>query len=157
MIHKDRFSTVVLCDSLSLIFLSVKSNFSKRGISNLPFISIKDHILGKNYDLSLVFANKKTITNLNKKYRHMDYTPNILSFPYTKKSGEIFIHLPTARKQAPNFDMDFETYCVFLFIHGCLHLKGIQHSSTMDMQEMKILKNLYLNKKLAKSINVRKK
>ncbi|OGI78260.1 rRNA maturation RNase YbeY [Candidatus Nomurabacteria bacterium RIFCSPHIGHO2_02_FULL_33_12] len=144
-------------DTFSIVFLSSKSNINKREISSLPFINIKDHILGKNYELSLVIANKKTITNLNKKYRNMDYTPNILSFPYTKKSGEIFIHLPTAKLQAPKFDMDFPTYVVFLFIHGCLHLNDVQHSSTMEMQEMKILKNLYLNKKLAKDKNVRKK
>lgn len=144
-------------DTLEISYILIPKDISKRKILNLPFLDIKNHILGKVYDLSLVFSDKKTITNLNKKYRDMDYTPNILSFPYTKKSGEIFIHLPTAQKQAPDFDMDFETYITFLFIHGCLHLNDIEHSSTMERQEIKILNKLYLNKKLARNKNVRKK
>lgn len=136
-------------DTLSISYVS------KRKTLRLPFLDIKNHILGKKYELSLVFADKKTVTNLNKKYRNMEYTPNILSFPYGKTSGEIFIHLPTARKQAPDFEMDFETYIVFLFIHGCLHLNHHEHSSTMEEEEKKILKKLYTDKLNNK--NARKK
>ncbi len=141
-------------DTLEISYILIPKSISKRKISSLPFLDIKNYILGKNYELSLVFADKKTVTILNKKYRNMEYTPNILSFPYSKTTGEIFIHLETARKQAPDFEMDMPTYITFLFIHGCLHLNDHQHSSTMEEEERKILKKFTqnnLNKK-----NVRK-
>lgn len=133
-------------DTITISFLPISKESKKRKEFNLPFLDIKDKILGKKYELSLVFADKKTVVNLNKQYRDKDYTPNILSFPYSKNTGEIFIHLPTAKKQAPDFEMDFDTYLVFLFIHGCLHLKGLEHSSTMEEEEIKFLNKLYLNK-----------
>jgi len=119
------------------------TSITKGKVPDLPFSVIKDSILGKKYELSLVFSDKKTIQKLNIQYRNMDYVPNILSFPYSKQSGEIFIHLPTAKKQAPDFEMEFREYVLFLFIHGCLHLKGMEHSSTMESKEKEILKKYY--------------
>ncbi len=118
---------------------------TKGKVPNLPFGAVKDKILGKKYDLSLVFADKKTVLNLNIQKRGKDYVPNILSFPYSKSFGEIFIHLPTAKKQAPDFDMEFPEYVLFLFIHGCLHLKGHEHSSTMENKEYQLLKKFKLD------------
>ncbi len=115
------------------------TSMSKGKVPSLPFAVVKDKILGKKYSLSLVFATKKIAQELNIRMRQKDYVPNILSFPYSKESGEILIHLPTAKKQAPDFDMNFEKYLLFLFIHGCLHLKGMEHSSTMDQKEKKLL------------------
>jgi len=136
---------MIQTDTFSITYVS-----QKRKVSDLPFLAIKNHILGQKYDLSLVFAPKKMVTEFNVEYRDKEYTPNILSFPYTKTSGEIFIHLPTAKKQAPDFEMDFETYLVFLFIHGCLHLKGSSHSSTMERKERQILQKLYLDTRHAR-------
>lgn len=132
------------------------TNMGKRKAPSLPFAVIKDSILGSAYELSLVFATKKIAQNLNITHREKDYVPNILSFPYSKKSGEIFIHLPTAKKQAPDFEMDFEKYLIFLFIHGCLHLKGMQHSSKMELEEKRILEK-FTNANSLKSKNARKK
>lgn len=115
-------------------------NMSKRKTPSLPFHVVKDQILGKDYEMSLVFTTKSNALKLNMAYRQKDYVPNILSFPYTKKSGDIFIHLATAQKQYKDFDMDFIDYILFLFIHGCLHLKGSEHSSTMEKEEMRLLK-----------------
>ncbi len=141
---------MLLNDTITISYTAKQKSVSGRKDFNLPFLDIKNNILGKKYELSLVFADKKTVVKLNQQYRNKDYTPNILSFPYSKNTGEIFIHLPTAKKQAPDFDMDFDTYLVFLFIHGCLHLKGMEHSSTMEEYEKKILNKLYLNKNARK-------
>ncbi len=115
-------------------------NMSKRKTPSLPFHVVKDHILGKDYEMSLVFTTKEKALELNITHRQKDYVPNILSFPYTKESGDIFIHLATAKKQHADFDLNFEDYILFLFIHGCLHLKGSEHSSTMEKEEIRLLK-----------------
>lgn len=97
-------------------------------------------ILGQDYDLGLVFCTDSKMRALNKTYRHKDTISNILSFPYTKKSGEIFINPILAKKEAPRFATNFPTHLRRLFIHGCLHLKGMTHSSKMDKREGRLLK-----------------
>jgi probable rRNA maturation factor len=117
---------------------------SKRKEPNLPFLEVKNKILGKDYDLSLVFATKNIVLDLNKKYRNKDYVPNILSFNLSEKSGEIYIHLATARIQSMrDFEMEEGKYVLFLFIHGCLHLKGLDHGTKMDQKEKLYLELFY--------------
>lgn len=115
----------------------------KGKLPSLPFALMKDGILGKNYELSLVFIGDKRAKTLNKKYRKKDYTPDILSFPYDKKEGEIFINPHQARKRAKEFDMSEKKFIGYLFIHGLLHLKGLRHGSTMDRMELAHLKRFY--------------
>lgn len=106
---------------------------------SIPFTLLKDKILSKGYDLSLVFVDSYFSRKLNATYRGHDKPANILSFPLTKNSGEIFIDLMVAKKEAPTFEMTFEKFVKYLFIHGCLHLKGMRHGVTMDKAEKKLL------------------
>jgi probable rRNA maturation factor len=113
--------------------------------SNLPFgelffVKIKDEILKKNYELSLVFVGDKKSKELNLKYRGGKYVPNVLSFPIGKSAGEIFINPNQAKKECAKFYMTYKKFVAYLFIHGCLHLKGIDHGKKMDTLEEKYLK-----------------
>ena len=102
--------------------------------------SIKDEILGKDYDLSFAFVGPKEIRRLNKIYRNIDKPTDILSFPLDKKEGEIYICKSEARKEAKKFDRKYENFIDFLVIHGMVHLKGYDHSSTMERIESKFRK-----------------
>ena len=103
---------------------------------DIPFDRIKDDVFpSKKYELSLVFVDKKFSHRLNKSFRGKDYPTNVLSFPLSKNSGEIFIDLDTAKKEAKEFEMTFREFVIFLFIHGLLHLKGMQHGATMEKRE----------------------
>lgn len=101
--------------------------------------SLKNKILGKNYELSVVFTNSLLSRRLNRTYRGKNKSADVLSFPLSKNSGEIFIDLDTAKKEAPLFDMSFKKFVKFLFIHGLLHLKGMRHGATMERTEQKLL------------------
>ena len=101
---------------------------------------IKNDILGKNYTLSLAFIGGTRSQALNKKHRGKDYTPNVLSFPLDVAVGEIFITPTIAKKEAPKFNMTHKGYIGFLFIHACLHLKGLDHGDAMDKAEKKYCK-----------------
>jgi len=101
--------------------------------------AIKDAILGKRYTLSLVFIGTKKATRLNEQYRQKTYSPNVLSFPLDACTGEIFICPRVAQTQAAKYNLSKDGYVAFLFIHGLLHLKGHDHSDTMDAQEQKYL------------------
>jgi len=106
-------------------------------IAGLPFASMKEAVLGENYELSLVFAPKNTLRELNRTHRGKDVATDILSFPLSNSAGEIFINLDEAKKEAKKFDRKFENFVGFLFIHGLVHLKGYAHGSRMEAQEKK--------------------
>lgn len=96
---------------------------------------IKDDILGKHYELSFAFIDKKRSKFLNKTYRQKDEPTDILSFPLEKNKGEILICKEIAKIKAPKFEMNFKNYLLFLVIHGNLHLKGLEHGVNMERYE----------------------
>lgn len=104
------------------------------------FVRVKDEILGKKYELSIVFIGTLRARTLNKRYRNKTYVPNILSFPLDTYIGEIFINPDTARREAKQRTMSEREYTLFLLIHGMLHLKGMAHSDTMEREEQRLLK-----------------
>lgn len=104
------------------------------------FKKIKDAILGKDYDLSWAFITPKKMERLNLIYRNIEKSTDILSFPLSKTDGEIYICESEARKESIKFDREFENFIYFLFIHGCVHLKGYDHGSTMERIEARFRK-----------------
>lgn len=96
--------------------------------------------LGVAYELSLVFCTKRTMRKLNRETRNKDYATNVLSFPLSETSGEMFICLPVCRKQHKDFDRSFKNFVAFLYVHGLVHLKGHDHGATMDKQEASLRK-----------------
>lgn len=105
-------------------------------VKKLPIEEIKNDILGKHYELSFAFIDKKRSQFLNKTYRDFDEPTDILSFPLEKNCGEILICKAMAKIKAPKFGMTFKNYLLFLVIHGNLHLKGLQHGVKMEKYEL---------------------
>lgn len=101
----------------------------------VAFDEIKNKVLGSDYELSLVFVTAEEIQKLNDQYRKKDYPTDILSFSLTENSGEIFICQTEADAKAPLHNKTSENYMGFLFIHGLLHLKGLDHGSKMEAEE----------------------
>ncbi len=120
---------------------------TKGKLPRLPFVRMKDDILGKKYELTIIFATPKKIQELNKTFRKKDYVPNILSFPLDKNSGEIYLCLSVIRNTAGEHDYNYKNFIPYLVIHGMLHLKGYEHGSTMDALEAKWTKhfNIFSN------------
>lgn len=115
-------------------------NKTKGKLPRLPFVSIKKEILGEDYQLGLTLLTPKEQQKINFQTRGKNETTNILSFVLTKKTGEIIVDPIKIKKDAPLFNMSYTQFFKFLFIHGCLHLKGFEHSSKMDKLEQKYLK-----------------
>lgn len=115
-------------------------NTTKGKLPSLPFALIKNTILGKNYELSLVFVGDTRSRNLNRQYRQKDRPTNVLSFPLSESEGEIFLNLKKAKSEAKDFDKAFVPFVGFLFIHGLLHLKGMDHGDAMEKLEKKYCK-----------------
>jgi len=117
---------------------------TKGKLPRLPFADIKNKILGEKYSLSLAFVGRNRAIELHKQFKHKDDAVNILSFPLSKTEGEIIISLEKAKRECKNFDRGYENYLAFLFIHGCVHLKGFVHSDKMEKEEMKYRKMFYI-------------
>lgn len=113
---------------------------SKGRPPRLPFVDIKEAVLGKKYELSILFASQKTSKHLNKTLRGKDKSTNVLSFELSKNSGEIILDLEQIKKEIDLYEASYKDLVGWLFIHGLLHLKGMDHGSIMDKQEEKFCK-----------------
>jgi probable rRNA maturation factor len=115
-------------------------NKTKGKLPRLPFESIKNEILGEKYELTVIFLSSKKQKEINSKYRGKNNTTNILSWPMSDSLGDISFDLQKVKADSKLFDMTYVKFLKYLFIHGCLHLKGFEHSSTMEREERKFLK-----------------
>jgi probable rRNA maturation factor len=69
---------------------------------------------------------------------------NVLSFPLTKNSGEIVLNIAKIKREASKFGFSPQGHAKYLLIHGCLHLKGYTHGSTMEQAEERLVKKFSL-------------
>jgi probable rRNA maturation factor len=104
------------------------------------FKKIKDVVLGKGYDLSFAFINESEMRRLNRIYRGKDEPTDILSFPLSQKSGEIVMCKKKAAQKAKLYGRKSENFLYFLFIHGLVHLKGMDHGAIIEKEEEKFRK-----------------
>ena len=114
------------------------TNETHASIPRVRFQAIKEAALGKRYELSLTFVGAAHIAKLNKIYRNKTKPTDILSFPLSEQEGEIYICPSETRKAAPLFGRKYDNFMAFLFIHGCVHLKGYDHSATMEAIEARL-------------------
>ncbi len=114
-------------------------NKTSTRIPSLPFLAVKNDILGRTYNLSIAFVDEKTSYKINKTYRKKDKGTNILSFVLSPQKGEIVLCPSIIKNEAKdknkNYSKNYRELLLFLVIHGMLHLKGMQHGSIMEKKE----------------------
>jgi probable rRNA maturation factor len=113
---------------------------TKGTLPRVPFARMKDAVLGADYELSLVFVGDEESREIAIESKGKDYVPNVLSFPLDDSSGEIFINPSEAKRQAKGFGRTPANMVAFLYIHGLVHLKGMDHGVTMERTEAKYRK-----------------
>lgn len=116
----------------------------KDSVPGIPFKEIWRTILGDRYALSLVICGDKLSRRLNQEYRHKDYSPNVLSFPLEKHAGEIFLNIRKAEREAREMGVSLRERIAHLYVHGCFHLAGYEHSDDMERREDVILSRFKL-------------
>jgi len=132
------FRGCVILTGMSSHTFSLTSTIARH--PSYPYEAIKDAILGRSYVLSVAFVGTKRAQKLNVAYRQKTYVPNVLSFPLDSKTGEIYLCPEIAYPEAKDFNLTKDGYIAFLFIHGCLHLKGHDHGDTMEALERRFMK-----------------
>ena len=115
---------------------------TKGEIPDIPYQTIKEAILGKRYELSVSYIPTRESIELHTTYKKDPTPANILSFPFDGHSGEILMHIQTIRSGAPKYGHSFLEHLTYLFVHGCLHLKGYDHGTEMERLEKKHLARL---------------
>ena len=115
-------------------------NETKAKLPPADFQSIKNAVLGSKYTLSMIIVPTEKIKKLNTIYRDKETATDILSFPLSETEGEIYISPDQAKLEAKKFGRSYENFLAYLFIHGCVHLKGHDHGSTMERIETQIRK-----------------
>lgn len=101
---------------------------------------MKEHMLGRSYELSLVICGDTLARTLNKAHRGKTHAANVLSFPLSRTEGEIFLNIDAAAREARRFGTSRQRRLALLFVHGLVHLKGYHHGRTMEGREQKILR-----------------
>jgi probable rRNA maturation factor len=98
---------------------------------------------------TIAFVSDKTIRQLNRQFRAVDKSTDVLSFPAEDEDktnlGDIAISVDTATKQAKENGLTLDKEVAQLILHGLLHLCGYDHET--DDGEMNRLE-LRLRKKL---------
>ncbi len=103
--------------------------------------------------ITIAFVSNRRMRELNKRFRHLDKTTDVLSFPSEQDEfsasspmlGEVAIAVEQAAKQAGENGLNFEQEIAQLILHGLLHLCGYDHER--DNGEMNKLE-LQLRRKL---------
>lgn len=94
----------------------------------------------KNYEISVAYLDKEDLRELNKRYRNLDRTTNVLSFIYETKPilrGEIIISRYSVEEKKESF--------LKLYIHGLLHIIGFDHIKKSDREKMRKKEEEYFN------------
>ena len=105
--------------------------------------------LGIEYDVevSCVLVDDERIHEINREYRHIDRSTDVISFAMEDNDqfyvegmprtlGDIFISVDHAKKQAEEYGHSLRREMCFLFTHGILHLLGYDHMTDEQEKEM---------------------
>jgi probable rRNA maturation factor len=100
-----------------------------------------------NCELSLSFADEPEMQSLNRRYRGIDATTDVLSFPLDAELlGDVVVAPAQARHHARDFASDMDTEMRLLLVHGILHLLGYDHEDDAQAALMEARENELLIK-----------
>ena len=101
----------------------------------------------KNKSAAVAFVSDQTMRRLNREFRGVDSTTDVLSFSLLGEAaddeylGDIAVSLEQAERQAVENHLDFETEIKQLILHGILHLCGYDHETddgAMNRRELEL-------------------
>ena len=120
-------------------------------------------------EISILFVGDQEIRNLNHRFRGVDRSTDVLSFPQlfeelsetsgTLILGDVAISLETALRQTKKHGLSLEEELTLLLIHGILHLLGYDHEVSdhederMRKKTRELFTIIYPEKKLADTCN----
>lgn len=125
-------------------------------VSNVIYTSLRQlKIADYNPNISVALANDSVLHQLNLKFRKIDKSTNVLSFPYEQLShkcdlGDIAISLEVIKRESQQYCIPILHHVSHMLIHGLLHLLEYDHKTKdeetiMQSLEREILISLDFN------------
>ena len=116
------------------------SNTTRTPTPRVPLIELAAKLLPPEFSLSVVYIGETKSKQLNMLYLGKSYPTNVLAFPLSESSAEIYLSLSKAKKEAPTFSHTYKEHVFFLLIHAVLHIKGFKHGLPMEKEEKKLMR-----------------
>lgn len=100
--------------------------------------------------LSVVLVDANYIRELNRNYLQRDELTDVIAFPLTEASdeifeGEIYVCVDQVRAQAQAYGVAFEEELERVLVHGVLHFLGYEDKTPEGRREMRSRENHYLD------------
>ncbi|RJQ24816.1 rRNA maturation RNase YbeY [Candidatus Parcubacteria bacterium] len=120
------------------IFVESRYKVNRKKIkSSVKSILEEKNIVGP-VEVSVAIVGDRKMKDLNKKYRNLDKTTNVLSFPQMEGEvsvlpkdilflGDVVISYPQVIKEASEEEVLVDEKICELVEHGLMHLLGIHH------------------------------
>lgn len=101
-------------------------------------------------ELCVSLVNDKGMRELNKNYRQIDTTTDVLCFPQKSEAnpdllGDIVISYQTAVRHSRKLEITVEEELRLLIVHAVLHLLGFDHKKKKDREVMREKEKEVLN------------
>ncbi len=97
-------------------------------------------------ELTIVITDAERVRELNRSYRHVDATTDVLAFPMQEGEtvpeedvpylGDVIIAYPVAKQQAREYGHSVQEELRLLAVHGILHLLGYDHATAEEEARM---------------------
>ena len=103
---------------------------------------------------SILLTDDLYMKEINKKWRKLEKTTNVLSFPVNRQIkvedyffiGDIVLSYESILSECKLRKKSFKDHFLHLLVHGFLHLLGYNHDNERDEKEMEELEVNYLSK-----------
>jgi probable rRNA maturation factor len=83
-------------------------------------------------EIILVFVSDAEITRIHRDFMSIDGPTDVITFQH----GEIFINVDAAERQREKFSGSFHRELRTYFVHGLLHLSGLEDLTEQGFEEM---------------------
>lgn len=97
-------------------------------------------------ELSVLLTDDVRMRTLNREFRALDRTTNVLAFPaeteitsMPRLLGDVVVAYETAAEEARAADIPLAHHLSHLVVHGTLHLLGYDHTEDVDAEIMEAL------------------
>ena len=138
-------------------------------IKKIVYLLLEDQKLDKAVNeicVSIQSVTEDEIKNINREYRNIDKSTDVLSFPIFEKEeldeiinqdieskkiqelelGDIIICLDVVKRQSIEYDTGLKREMLYMITHGMCHLLGFDHIEEEEKIEMRNLEEKILNK-----------
>lgn len=140
-----------------------KNEMYEKIVKNVLFKCFEEEaLLNSKLMITVTFTTPEQIRKINKKYRKIDKSTDVLSFPMFEKQeldkkiknndflfedmlGDIIISIEKVKEQAEEYGHSFERELSYMLVHGFYHLMGYDHIKEEDKKIMRPKEEKILN------------